>query len=154
MALEAAPHDYSVLSGHKPHLFFLILMQQAQSCFHKEFEAGRKTIAVVQSQLSSRKWKSSQMLFYCRCGPCPTGMTGSGIGAQGCQEINDCDTDPCDDKALECLDTSAPLRGFTCVCPEGTRGVGVGNSQCLGKPTQACIIFCPDVRRFYKIRVE
>ncbi|KAF6039571.1 hypothetical protein EB796_002134 [Bugula neritina] len=65
------------------------------------------------------------------CGSCPPGMTGSGEGPAGCEDIDSCADDPCDSIALECVDLTAPLDGFLCTCPAGTVGRETGNHTCV-----------------------
>lgn len=58
-------------------------------------------------------------------------MRGTGYPA-GCEDIDSCEDNPCDDVALRCLDFEPPLNGFKCMCPGGTVGVGPGNIKCIG----------------------
>ena len=59
---------------------------------------------------------------------CQRGFAGTGIGPNGCQDINDCTTDNggCSPVA-RCFDAGGPR---VCVCPNNQRGTGVGRYPC------------------------
>jgi hypothetical protein len=60
---------------------------------------------------------------------CPTGYSGTGQGASGCVDIDECmlNTDTCDNSPNACLN-SAP--GYSCMCPVGSSGTGQGQFGC------------------------
>ena len=77
-----------------------------------------------------------------------TGYSGSGTGAEGCADVNECtmNTHNCADEA-DCTNTEG---GFTCECKTGYSGNGIQCSgmfsiQCPFKPTS---YFSP-ISKFY-----
>ena len=66
------------------------------------------------------------------CAACPTGYDSKAVTKNNkltCIDTNMCLNGPCH-KVANCLDQAAPQTGFSCTCPSGYSGNGVGSSGC------------------------
>lgn len=61
------------------------------------------------------------------CG-CPVGYEGTGVGASGCTDIPECDSDPCGVGACTELPVGTTAEGYSCACPVGYRAPPLGGT--------------------------
>lgn len=74
------------------------------------------------------------------CDPCPSGYSGDGLGANGCQDVDECLTDNggCSD-GVECINL---VGGRRCNgCPLEFSGTGIGPNGCQRDPCADCSEF-------------
>jgi len=75
-----------------------------------------------------------------KCGPCPKGYVGNGIGEGGCKDYDACSPNPCawlQRTGVEpaCTDLRPPSTGFTCApCPTGYDRSPVKSDKKGGRP--------------------
>ncbi|KAK6011724.1 calcium binding EGF domain protein, partial [Ostertagia ostertagi] len=70
------------------------------------------------------------------CGNCPPGYQGDG---RSCTKRSACDGAPCHPTAT-CVEDQTSLNpgGYTCLCPAGTMGDGIGESGCVQSNSTIC----------------
>ena len=71
------------------------------------------------------------------CGNCPNGYVGNGVTANGCQDKNDCASNPCGTKSgISCKDQGT-LK-WSCTCPTGYSSLPLNSNQPSCQLVNAC----------------